>query len=197
MQIDNVYKHLIGVKMKKSSFKNALKTLGIVGLTAAVLLPNISFANYDAGCSPVGSYTINILANGVTSYGVMSIGADGTLTSNHSFNLTQAQSPADNGGYGTIQVGSWKKVDGKSFKIVNTCVDLARNASNLAAPAVPVVREKGVATVKFDSNTCQTGSFSGNILIYAIPSGGDNLALSVTPVATVPITGKIRRIVGP
>ncbi len=187
--------------MKKSSFKTVLKTLGIVSLTAVALFPNLSHANNRFICSPVGSYTINILANGVTSYGVMNVGADGSVTSNHSFNLTQAQaqgSPNENGGYGTIQVGSWKIVDGKSFKIVNSCVDLARpDPNNLAAPAVPVVREKGVATIIFDSSSCQTGSFSGSISVYGIPPGGDNLALSGTPVQTVAITGKIQRIVGP
>ncbi len=180
-----------------STFKRMGKGIGAIGIVAMTLSPHIAHATYDSSCSPVGSYTINILANGVTSYGVMSINNDGTLTSNHSFNLTQAQSPTDNGGYGTIQVGSWRRVDGKSFKIVNSCVDLARNPGNLAAPAVPVVREKGVATIKFDSNNCQTGTFSGNISIYAIPSGGDNLGLTGTPVAVVPITGKIQRIVGP
>lgn len=182
----------------KTKFKKTKKTFGIMSLAAAILFPTLSQASYDTGCSPVGSYTINILANGVTSYGVMSIHEDGTITSNHSFNLTQAKGPADNGGYGTIQVGSWKKVDGKSFKIVNSCVDLARpDSNNLAAPAVPVVREKGIATVKFDSSSCQTGSFSGKIIVYAIPSGGDNLSLSGSPADTVPITGKIQRIVGP
>jgi hypothetical protein len=188
------------INMKCSSMITKKSTIGIITLTMMLFLPNISNAitsnNYQS-CSPVGSYTINILANGVTSYGVMTINQDGTLTSNHSFNLTQAQSAADNGGYGTIQVGSWKMVDGKSFKIVNSCVDLARNAGHLADPAVPVVREKGVATIKFDSNACQSGTFNGNILIYGIPTGADNLTLTGAPISNIPISGKIQRIVGP
>ncbi len=168
-------------------------SMSVITLSIA-LLPGISLAT-GTTCIPTGSYTMNITtATGAKSYGVFEIHADRTLTSHHSFNLTQKyQGPDHVGGYATIQVGVWKSVSSRVFKIVNTCVDLARNPTNPADPAVPVSREKGTATFTFN-NDCKSGTFTGQIEVFAIPSGDDNLALTGAPIATVPITGNFQKL---
>ncbi|MBS0286920.1 MAG: hypothetical protein JSR17_06470 [Proteobacteria bacterium] len=178
-------------------------SLSIIALVATLVLPNLSYAgNSNSGnsCSLTGSYTMNFKVNGILAYGVMTANDDGTVTTNHSFNLTQSQvsGPGEHGLYGTIQVGVWKKTGSRTFKLVNTCVDLIRDASSLpgslANPATPIVREKGEVTVTFDKS-CNNATFSGQISLYNIPSNSDDLSLSGTPGVVTLDDGNLFRIV--